>query len=160
VLIIFDRPVDGHSDFAGKRQPSERLPAKPVSEILGIQALIVNQPGEPFNRGFLIALCASQFGLIAGLLFNDRRDEGRNGFNLVAVRPGQQLSDIFFDACRQVATPYLFISCSLSFFHLDQTQTQIQPLRYQLRGMRAGSYQMSVPSVSLILPIAWAVYQT
>ena len=70
--IIFDRPVDGDSDFAGKRQPFERPPAKPVSEILGIQALIVNQPGEPFNRGFLIPLCASQFGLIAGLLFNDR----------------------------------------------------------------------------------------
>src|SRR5262245_21177986 len=58
-------------------------------------------------------------------------------------------------------TLYLLISCPLTFFRQDQTQTQLQLLHYRLlRGIEAGSYQMSAPSVSSILSIARAVYRT
>src|SRR5262245_24137870 len=60
----------------------------------------MNQAGQAFDCRFLIALRAGEFGLIAGLFFKDRRDKGRDGFDLMAVRPRQQLSDILLDACR------------------------------------------------------------
>ena len=87
-LIIFSRPVDRDPDFASARQLFERLSAEPFGKIHGIQAFVMNQTRQAFDRRFLIALSASEFGLIAGLFFNDRRDEGRDGFQLMAVRPG------------------------------------------------------------------------
>src|SRR5262249_7547898 len=48
-------------------------------------------------------LRACEFGLIAGLFFKDRRDKGRDGFQLMAVRPRQQLFDIVLKACRRFA---------------------------------------------------------
>ena len=56
-----------------------------------------------FDCGFLITLRAGEFGLIAGLFFKDRRNKGRNGFQLMAVRPRQQLFDIVLKACRRFA---------------------------------------------------------
>jgi hypothetical protein len=86
-LIIFGRPVDRDPDFASARQSFERLSAKPFGKILGIQTLVMNEPGQAFDRRSLIALRAGEFGLIAGLFFKDRRDKGRDGFELMAVRP-------------------------------------------------------------------------
>jgi hypothetical protein len=102
-LIIFGRPVDRDPDFASARQSFERLSAKPFGKILGIQALVMNEAGQAFDRRFLIALRAGEFGLIAGLFFKDRRDKGRDGFDLMAVRPRQQLFDIVLKACRRFA---------------------------------------------------------
>ena len=100
MLIIFDRPINCDPDLADSRQLFERFPAEPFGELPGLQTLVMNQTRQAFDRRFLIALSASEFGLIAGLFFNDRRDEGRDGFQLMAVRPWQQLFDILPDACR------------------------------------------------------------
>ena len=99
MLIIFGRPINRDPYFARAWQPFERLPAKPFGEIPGIQALVMNEAGQAFDRRFLIALRAGEFGLIAGLFFKDRRDKGRDGFDLMAVRPRQQLFDIVLKAC-------------------------------------------------------------
>jgi len=63
----------------------------------------MNEAGQAFDRRFLIALRAGEFGLIAGLFFKDRRDKGRDGFDLMAVRSRQQLFDIVLKACRRFA---------------------------------------------------------
>jgi hypothetical protein len=102
-LIIFGRPVDRDPGFASARQSFKRLSAKPFGKILGIQALVMNEAGQAFDRRFLIALRAGEFGLIAGLFFKDRRDKGRDGFDLMAVRQRQQLFDIVLKACRRFA---------------------------------------------------------
>ncbi|MDX2030716.1 MAG: recombinase family protein [Blastocatellia bacterium] len=100
MLVILDRPIDRESDLACARQLFKRFPAKPFGEILGIEALIMDQPRQALRGGLLISLRTSEFGLIACLFFNDRRDKGRDGFDLVTVYPRQQLSDIAFNACR------------------------------------------------------------
>lgn len=82
MLIIFGRPVNRDPDFAPARQSFERLPAEPFGKIPGIEALVVNQAGQAFDRRFLATLSAGKFGLIASLFFKYRRDKSRDGFNL------------------------------------------------------------------------------
>lgn len=100
MLVILDRPIDRESDLACARQLFKRFPAKPFGEIFGIEALIMDQPRQALRGGLLISLRTGEFGLIACLFFKDCRDKGRDGFDLMGVCPGQQISDVVFNACR------------------------------------------------------------
>src|SRR5262249_51327226 len=46
-----------------------------------------------------IALRACQLSLVAGLLGDDRQDDCGDPFDLMPMRPGQQLIDILFEGC-------------------------------------------------------------
>jgi hypothetical protein len=54
----------------------------------------MNQPGYTLDPSLRIAKPASQLSWVGGLLFNDRLDDSRHRFHLVALRPRQQFSDM------------------------------------------------------------------
>src|SRR5262249_49943650 len=89
VLLIFGRPVNGQADFAETRDLTERLMRDAFGQPFRRELLVVNQPRESFASGFLVALRAGEFRLAAGLLVKNRRDEGRQGVELMPVCPGQ-----------------------------------------------------------------------
>ena len=76
------------------------LQAKLFGEVFRLEPRVVNEPRELFGGGFLIALRACQFGLIARLFVNDRKDELGDRLDLMATRPRHDLFDKHFYACR------------------------------------------------------------
>ena len=71
-----------------------------IGEVSGLEPCVMNEPRELFGGGFLIALRACQFGLIACLFVNDRKDELGDRLDLMAMRPRHHLFDKLFYACR------------------------------------------------------------
>ena len=95
MLVIFSRPINRQADSPGTRRLiGQDLQAKPFHKILRLEPRIMNEPRKLFDRGFLIALSPCQFGLIAGLLFNDRQNEPGDGFYLMTVCSRHHLPDI------------------------------------------------------------------
>jgi hypothetical protein len=54
----------------------------------------MDEARESFGGRLLVRARARQRRLVAGLLVNDRGDEYGDGFDLMAVRPGQKFFDI------------------------------------------------------------------
>src|SRR5262245_59640109 len=96
VLLIFSRPVDSQADFTERRDLAERLMSDAFGQPFRREPLIVNQSREPFAGRFLVALRACQFRLAVGLFVKNRRDEGRQGVELMPMCPGQCRFDIVY----------------------------------------------------------------
>src|SRR5215813_992242 len=100
VLLIFGRPINGEADLSEPWDLAERLVRNTFGQPLRREPLVMNQSREPFASGFLIALCARQLRLAAGLFVKNRRDEGCQGVELMPMCPGQGRFDIVVDACQ------------------------------------------------------------
>src|SRR5262245_10990837 len=101
MLVSFARPINRQSYTACARDLiGQDLQAKPFGEVFRLKPWVVNEPRELFGGGFLIALRARQFSLIARLFVNDRKYELGDRLDLMAMRPRRHLFDKLFHACR------------------------------------------------------------
>lgn len=77
VLVAFACPVNREADDPLLRHLAQGLLADRRRKPLGCQPRVMQQARQPFASGFLIALRAGEFGLVAGLLVQDGGDKGR-----------------------------------------------------------------------------------
>jgi hypothetical protein len=97
VLLAFDSPVDGQSDWAMGRELDERLEQYRIRQMARLQLCVVEQPRQALGRRLLIAKAAGQLGLTAGLLVNNGLDKVPDGFALMAMGPGQHIHNIIIE---------------------------------------------------------------
>lgn len=90
VMVAFNRPINGQTQFAGSRQLREGVLEDRLGQEFGRKPLVMKQAREALYGSLLIAKLARQLRLIGGLMFNDRSDEINNRFELMTVRPRQQ----------------------------------------------------------------------
>src|SRR5262245_41244769 len=99
MLIVFAGPIYGETHFTSSWQSGQRMQADPVGQNFRREPRVVNQAGKASGPSFLIPLRACQFSLIASLFGDDRQDDCGNPFELMAVRPREQMLDILIEVC-------------------------------------------------------------
>ena len=94
MLFVFNGPINGQAHFAMLGQLMDRLQQHGIRSQPGIESLIMEQPGYPFDSSFLLAKITCSLGLTGRLWLDDRRNIVTNGFALMAMCPGQHKRDI------------------------------------------------------------------
>ena len=98
MLLVFNGPINGETHRPGERQLRDDSASGRERQLLHVQTLIVQEAGEPFERCFLIAEEACEFGLAAGLHRDERGDEIKDRILLMTMCRRQHGVDILAQA--------------------------------------------------------------
>jgi hypothetical protein len=79
----------------------QRVEQHRIGQVPRLQTRVMHQARQPLRGGFLMAKAAGQLGLTAGLLGDDCPHEIPDAFALMAMCPGQPLSDRIVETNRR-----------------------------------------------------------